>query len=145
MRAETRAGTTIRRGALTHMRAHARATPDREICGALFGRIEADTRVILAAMPTANAASDPSHDYLIHARDLRRLERSARERGLEIVGFYHSHPNGSPAPSPADVAHAWPWYTYVIVPHGTSAADPTAWRLRADRSHFDPEPLTCGD
>ena len=66
------------------------------------------------------------------------LEESgvARERALEVVGFYHSHPRGSAEPSPVDRETAWPWYVYLIVDPVAGVA--RAWRLADDRSTFAP-------
>lgn len=132
----------MRRAALARMRSHARALVGRECCGALLGRVAGDARVIEATVPLANESAEPTRRYLIRPSGLRRLERRARVCGLEVLGFYHSHPDGSPRPSRADVADAWPWFTYVIVPARRHIdGEPMAWRLRGDRSRFDPEPI----
>ncbi|HUE97299.1 MAG TPA: Mov34/MPN/PAD-1 family protein, partial [Longimicrobiaceae bacterium] len=65
------------------------------------------------------------------------------EDGLEVVGFYHSHPDHPARPSSFDRDHAWPWYSYGIVPATSSGAGaPRAWRLRDDRSRFDEQEIT---
>ena len=46
--------------------------------------------------------------------DILRAEREARKLGLDILGFYHSHPDAPARPSDFDREHAWPWYAYVI-------------------------------
>jgi proteasome lid subunit RPN8/RPN11 len=75
--------------------------------------------------------------------DYRAAERRAGERGAELLGFYHSHPDHPAKPSQYDLDHAWPFFSYVIVSvrNGVSE-DMTSWRLREDRSAFDREDLS---
>jgi proteasome lid subunit RPN8/RPN11 len=69
---------------------------------------------------------------------VRRVERDAAEEGLELVGFYHSHPNGAAEPSRVDRENAWPWYNYLIVAVADGEpGDVRVWRLAEDRSRFD--------
>lgn len=132
--------TRLRLAARHSMLAHARAAAARESCGVLLGRQDdGGGRLIEAAVPVVNHAPAATHAYMIPARRIREIEWDARARGLDVVGFFHSHPDGSIAPSATDLAHAWPWYTYVIVPLGPGSNPPTAWRLRPDRTGFDPE------
>ena len=74
--------------------------------------------------------------------DLRRLETEARADGLEIVGYYHSHPDHPARPSAFDTEHAWPWYSYLIVRIDRgSAADAASWVLDDERPLMHPESL----
>ena len=70
------------------------------------------------------------------------MEKQGRQAGLDVLGFFHSHPDHPPDPSGFDLEQAWPYYSYLIVSvmHG-KAADARAWRLAADRSRFEPEPI----
>ncbi|MCG8604725.1 M67 family metallopeptidase, partial [bacterium] len=71
-----------------------------------------------------------------------QAEKFARERGMDIVGFYHSHPNADARPSKYDLEHGWPWYSYVIVSvRSGHAGDLTSWKLREDRRQFDEEEI----
>ena len=73
---------------------------------------------------------------------LLAAERRASELGAELLGFYHSHPDHPARPSQYDLDHAWPFFSYIIV--SVRAGRPeamTSWRLREDRSAFDPETL----
>ena len=102
-----------------------------ECCGVLGGRVGgASAKEVVSATPALNRRTDDPHRYLIAPDDLRRLEAELRAAGLEIVGYYHSHPDHPAAPSAFDAEHAWPWYSYVIVrvDHGR-AADLASWVL----------------
>ena len=120
------------------IRGHAARTAPLECCGALLGRDNAAGRVVLAALPVPNDSERPQCAFEIPADAVRRVERDAQLRGLELVGFYHSHPDASAHPSPSDLANAWPWYTYLIV---SGDGELRAWRLREARDGFDPQPI----
>jgi proteasome lid subunit RPN8/RPN11 len=111
---------------LSAIRLHAEQTYPRECCGVLLGQFDGDVRHVTAVIPCANAHADsPQNRYSIDPRALIRIQREARERGDDIVGFYHSHPDHPPAPSPTDLAEAhWFGCSYVIisVAHGNATA-----------------------
>ena len=74
------------------------------------------------------------------------MEKDARARKLDVVGYYHSHPDHPARPSHYDREHAWPWYSYVIIKvESGQAKDCTSWVLTDDRSRFDPELMEVGD
>jgi proteasome lid subunit RPN8/RPN11 len=78
--------------------------------------------------------------FLIDPLDQLRVEKGARERGLDVLGYYHSHPDHPARPSNYDRDHAWPWYSYVIISVDRGVPrDLTSWRLAEDRSAFAPE------
>jgi proteasome lid subunit RPN8/RPN11 len=59
-----------------------------------------------------------------------------------VLGFFHSHPDHPARPSAFDLEHAWPYYSYLIVSVvDGKVAGIASWRLAADRTRFDPEPL----
>jgi proteasome lid subunit RPN8/RPN11 len=120
----------------------ARAYPE-EGCGVLIGRDEGEARRALEARSLGNALEDSrGNRYLISPEQLLAADRDARALGLEVVGFFHSHPDHPARPSAYDLEHAWPYYSYVIVSvSGGRVVDTTCWRLREDRSRFDPEPI----
>lgn len=82
---------------------HARREPEVECCGMLAGRDGAITRVFAAA----NAAASPATAYEIAPTELFHFTREIRAAGLELLGIYHSHPNGKNEPSARDVAQAY--------------------------------------
>jgi proteasome lid subunit RPN8/RPN11 len=128
---------------LDRILAHLEGAYPEEGCGALLGREADRARLVVDAPPLANAAArNRRRRYEVAPADLVRTQREARARGLEILGFYHSHPDAEPAPSEHDRAAAWPWYVYLIVGIGAGRArGATAWRLRDDRTAFDPVPI----
>ena len=72
-------------------------------------------------------------------------EKRAREQGMDVLGFYHSHPNAEARPSRFDLDHAWPFYSYLIVSVSQGRAGAmTCWRLTDDRSRFIPEEIEAG-
>ena len=82
--------------------AEAAAAHPRECCGLLLGTADC----IATALPCANIADDPHTRFEIDPAALIAAERAARQGGLPVLGHYHSHPNGSGAPSPRDAADA---------------------------------------
>lgn len=113
-----------------------------EACGALIGRIgSVITTTTACALP--NRATRPHVEYVIAASDVKQLEDSARAAGSAIVGFYHSHPNSAPEPSAHDIESAWPGYVYLIAGTRSGAPSLQGWRLRKDRSGFDPVEVAC--
>lgn len=130
--------TILEPAVLAAVRSHARAVAPAECCGALFGRHEDGCRLIERAVAVPNAAAEPETGFHIGPRSVLALEAEAARHGLELLGFYHSHPNGTCAPSDGDLGAAWPGYTYVIAGRDGVAA----WRLRADRDGFERESCT---
>jgi proteasome lid subunit RPN8/RPN11 len=131
---------------VAEMRAGARASYPLECCGALLGlsdpRFPNDKRVT-RVLPAVNASEEtPERRFLISPVEVLRFEREASRRGLQVLGFYHSHPDHPARPSEYDREHAWPWYSYVIleVRRGRDGAL-RAWRLSDDRQRFDEETL----
>jgi proteasome lid subunit RPN8/RPN11 len=130
------------------IRSHGAETYPHECCGALLGRDTeaADRRVyreIHALHPLVNRRDDsPRNRFSITSEDVLDAEKAARERGLEVVGWYHSHPDHPARPSHYDRDHAWPWYSYIIVSVANKIpAEMTSWRLADDRREFECEEI----
>jgi proteasome lid subunit RPN8/RPN11 len=101
---------------LEEIRRHGESAYPAECCGALVGRVhENGDKEIVRLAPAVNRRTDNPHRYLIAPDDLRRLEAELQAERLEIVGYYHSHPDHPAVPSGFDTEHAWPWYSYLIV------------------------------
>jgi proteasome lid subunit RPN8/RPN11 len=112
----------VARRALDEMIAAARAAEPAECCGVLLGTPGA----IAEAAPTRNLAGDPNR-FLIDPEEHIVARREGRRRGLELVGFYHSHPHSPAVPSATDLAEAaYPDHFHAIV---SLVAEPALVRL----------------
>ena len=106
----------IARAVYDALRAHGEETYPHECCGALLGRPMDSGLSVKSAVRAGNTRTDSAHNrYHIAPLELVRIERSAREQGLEIAGFYHSHPDHPAQWSLTDFAEAhWLGCAYVI-------------------------------
>jgi proteasome lid subunit RPN8/RPN11 len=115
----------IRESALEAIIAHARSARPNECCGVLIGgegRIE-------EAVAGRNIADRPTR-YLLDPQDHINALRGARRRGLQVVGFYHSHPHSAPVPSETDRAEAsYPDHLYLIVGFATVQPEVRLFKL----------------
>lgn len=134
------------------IRAHGAETYPHECCGALLGRDSEDgnaraVREVLEVFPLVNRRDDsPRNRFSVSPEDVLDADKAAQEQGLEVVGWYHSHPDHPARPSQYDRDHAWPWYSYIIVSvQNGSAQDMTSWRLNDDRHEFSPEGIEIRD
>ena len=107
---------TIRQAELDVLRRHGEETYPHECCGVMLGRMEGNERTVEALVRAGNTRVDsPQNRYNIDPRELVRIQRQGRERGLDIVGFYHSHPDCAAQWSQTDLAEAhWIGCSYVI-------------------------------
>jgi len=130
------------------IRAHGARGYPHEVCGALLGREVAaeggaDLRQVTAVLPLENRRDDSPHNrFSVTPQDVLRAERAATEGGLDLLGWYHTHPDHPARPSEFDREHAWPWYSYVIL--SVAAREPgdmTSWRLADDRSAYSAESI----
>jgi proteasome lid subunit RPN8/RPN11 len=123
---------------------HGAETYPHECCGALLGRdASEDVREVRDLFPLVNRRDDsPRNRFSVTAEDVRDAEKAARGAGLDVVGWYHSHPDHPARPSEYDRDHAWPWYSYIIVSvEAGSPRDMTSWRLNDDRAEFSVEKI----
>jgi proteasome lid subunit RPN8/RPN11 len=99
------------------LRKHGEETYPHECCGALMGRFEDDDRVVAEVIRCGNTRTDRAQDrYNIDPAELVRIQREGRSRGLDIIGFYHSHPDHPAQWSQTDFAEAhWIGCSYVII------------------------------
>lgn len=99
---------------------HSEGAYPNECCGALIGKNEGGKNVggktVIQVCPLKNINKERSRDrYEIDPAELLKIEKDARGRGLEVVGFYHSHPDHPARPSTFDRERGWPGYSYIIV------------------------------
>ena len=129
------------------IRSHGAETFPHECCGALLGRDPAfderpaGTREVVELFRLVNRRDDsPRNRFAVTPQDVLDAEKVARGHGLDVIGWYHSHPDHPARPSQFDREHAWPWYSYVIVSvMGGAPAEMTSWRLNDDRQDYSPE------
>jgi len=125
--------------------AHGERDYPYECCGLLLGRFAEDGVKICAEIyPISNARDEEAkrNRFLIRPEELMRGEKQAAAKGLEVVGFYHSHPDHPAAPSQYDLEHAWPAYSYIVVAVGSGRAeDLRSWEMQTDRSRFNEEEI----
>lgn len=98
---------------------------------------------MVAARPMDNIKEgERERRYIIDPLRLMRLEDELDDGPHQIVGIYHSHPDHPARPSEFDRAHALPGWSYIIVRIAQGNDEGlTSWRLTADRSRFDEEPI----
>ena len=131
--------------------AHGRDTYPEECCGVMIGRQPenaSDPVVICEVVSADNEREDESRHnrFLISPKALLAAQRSARERGMDILGYYHSHPDHPARPSEFDREHAWPGTSYMIIAvEKGRVVDARSWRLADNRSRFDEEDLVGGN
>jgi len=137
---------TVPKQQLTEIREHGVRDYPYECCGLLLGHYTAAGKVVTETYPISNAREESAkrNRFLITPEELMRGERYAASHELELVGFYHSHPDSPAVPSNYDLEHAWPTYSYIIV--STSAGQATdlfSWEQQEDRSRFNQEEIKC--
>lgn len=132
---------------LQGIRRHAEQDYPHECCGLLLGRFSGTGRktvVEVYAISNAREEEAKRNRFLITPQELLRGELHARRNKLEVIGFYHSHPDHLAAPSGYDLDHALPVYSYVIVSvRAGQAGDLLSWELEPDRSKFNAEDIAA--
>lgn len=145
-----------------HLRAisaHAESTYPDECCGLLLGKLSQDSKTLVEVMLTENAwsaetaqsfqaldataqqVSTKCSHYTIAPAILLKAQREARDRQLDIIGIYHSHPDHPAIPSELDRVYAWHQYSYIIVSvQNGKACDLRSWSLD-DEHQFQPEEI----
>jgi proteasome lid subunit RPN8/RPN11 len=121
------------------IRQHGEETYPHECCGVLLGRFLAGVNEVEDAVRAGNTRTDSAHNrYHIAPQELVRIQRMGRERSLDIVGFYHSHPDHPAQWSPTDFAEAhWLGCSYVITAVEQGAARQTNSFLLAGAGEED--------
>jgi proteasome lid subunit RPN8/RPN11 len=146
---------------LQQIKTHAEQVYPHECCGILIGRRELDRYITIEAICTANEWEDSNLQdvfttnsdrvnslrdrYIISPIEILHAQQRSRDRNLDIIGFFHSHPDCAAVPSEFDRRYAWDVYSYPIVSviQGT-AVDIRSWRLDIDRI-FQPEEIITED
>jgi len=123
-----------------NIRADGETAYPNECCGVLIGEVDnAGIKTARSTLTIDNAREDGEqyHRFLITPEDMMKAEQTARSMKLDVIGFYHSHPDHPSAPSGYDKDHALPFYSYVIVSVDKGKAQVlTSWELTNDRTDF---------
>ena len=119
----------IPRTVFDDLRRHGEQTYPHECCGILLGTADAEQnhRMVTRSVRCGNTRADsPRNRYHIDERELIAAQKQARERGEDIIGFYHSHPDHPARWSATDLAEAhWLGCSYVITAVAKGQADVT--------------------
>lgn len=129
---------------LAEIAAHGERDYPYECCGLLLGAFAEEGKRAEEIYPISNAREESAkrNRFLIRPEELMEGERYARTQNLEVVGFYHSHPDHPAVPSQYDLEHAWPTYSYIVVSVMTGQArDLRSWEMEPDRSRFNEEEI----
>jgi proteasome lid subunit RPN8/RPN11 len=128
------------------IRRHGEETYPHECCGVLLGQLDGDVRTVISTARCHNTRTDsPQNRYSIDPKELVRIQRQARERNEDIIGFYHSHPDHPAQWSETDLEEAhWIGCSYVITRVAQGKADITnsfelTGTLESDKAFADEE------
>jgi proteasome lid subunit RPN8/RPN11 len=133
------------------LRAHAEETYPQECCGALLGRVNPEGWQVEGHMRAANSGIDSTHNrYEIAPVELVKILGEARRLGLEMAGFYHSHPDHPAQWSATDLAEAhWLGCSYMITEVAQGRAANTSSFLLAgtteEEKRFEPQRIQIVD
>lgn len=133
----------IPKAVMEQVRTHLESGYPNEACGALLGTAQDEAHLVAEFHGMRNTVTDRPWDrYALDPLEQLRVQKDAESRGLEIIGFAHSHPDHPAMPSRFDADHGWPFYSYVVasVQHGQLTAA-RAWRLDDVSKSFNEEPL----
>ncbi len=144
---------------LQAMQTHAESTYPEECCGLLLGHLRGDVKTLVEVLPTQNSWGDEGVDdfqaiessaqrksskrnrFSIAPKVMLQAQKDARDRNLDIIGIFHSHPDHPAVPSEFDRAIAWQQYSYIIVSvQQGKACDLKSWSLN-DEHQFQPEEI----
>ena len=118
-----------------------------ECCGGLLGDIDPKSgdKSVESIIPIANQWEDTDSEdkrrrFAVTPDDYRFLESEAKNLGLSLLGFYHSHPDHPPKPSDTDLKFAWPVFSYIIFSvEKTRAKELFSYTLKLDGTGFEEE------
>jgi proteasome lid subunit RPN8/RPN11 len=134
----------IGRGDVGHIHEHAVESYPEECAGALVGMDTGGMKIVVDVWRAENTHEEErSRRFLIEPLKIKEFEERAAERDMDVLGFYHSHPDHPAEPSEYDREHAWPGYSYVIASVGKDGVkEMRSWLLKHDRSGYDEEQIS---
>ncbi len=133
----------LRRAMVAKMQRHLEQTYPHEGCGVMLGTKDAITDIFQGT----NIRQDRQEDrFVLDPLDIRHAEEYAKQQGIDVVGFYHSHPDHPARPSATDLESAWDSYYYVIVSIDRGAMNKIGmFRLSEQGDRFVDEEVTIED
>jgi len=133
----------IQPDAWREMVAHALATYPHECCGAMLGSVDDERKTVRVALPLENASEgERERHYELRPADLLRADKEARDRQLDLVGIYHSHPDCDAYFSVTDLKNSCPWYSFVVLSIRKGAFDhANSWLPDAEQTKAEREEL----
>ncbi|MBY0540268.1 MAG: M67 family metallopeptidase [Campylobacterales bacterium] len=132
----------IKKNHIDQIKEHAQKDYPHECCGIILGKFNGSEKTVTQVLEISNEKEEENRHnrYLIPSSKILEIELYAIKNGLDIVGFYHSHPDHPATPSAFDVEHALPVYSYFIVSvYDAKVVDFTLSVLSHDRSKFEEE------
>ncbi len=135
---------SISKELIEQIKSHGERTYPNECGGMLIGRFENEGKIVVELLPMENAMAEAEQHnrVLITPKDVLRAERYARSQKLDVVGYYHSHPDDEARPSQFDLDHALPVWSYIIASiRQGKAVDARSWQMENDRTKFNKEEM----
>jgi len=134
---------TIRKRDLDRIFEHGRDGYPHEVCGIIMGTYGEASKRVEEIRIAGNLNTERAHDrYEMDPKDILKAEREGAGKGLEIVGFYHTHPDHPDEPSEFDRERSWPSYSYIIVSvNDGSDFKVRSWILNEDTKRFEEEKI----
>lgn len=130
---------------LEEMIDQAKSEYPNECCGILVGRRDGREKIVVRQNAVHNLVDGRQKKvhYKISPLELWHIEQFAREENLQIVGFYHSHPDYAADASPDDVKYMIPGYSYPIISviHGTLAEIKSYEKTEFDKMNAEVEKI----
>ena len=126
------------------MVAHARRAYPNECCGAMLGTIDDGGKNVREAIALENAFEGAqAARYELRPEDLLKADKAARERGMDLIGIYHSHPDCDAYFSTTDLQNSCPWYSFVVLSiQKGEFHHANSWLPNMDQTAADKEELT---
>lgn len=128
---------------------HAKSAYPHEACGALLGKQQSvvsgqrseTAKNVLKSCRMENINKDRANDrYEINPKELLKIEKEAKANCLQVIGFYHSHPDHPDRPSGFDRERAWPFYSYIIIAvQNGKDISVKSWTLEDEKEPFREE------
>ena len=107
---------TLSKTHLSKIHDHAKVCYPEECCGAILGTMDGEQKLVSEVIEMDNISDEnKKRRFMIKPNEYQRVEKLASEKGVNLLGFYHSHPDHPPIPSETDLKFAWPFFSYLIL------------------------------